>query len=773
MRLPTRPPLQVVPSQRLRVLPKPQTKTIVPKGIWALFVVSLLVFAVSFYITSWTTTGPTLLPPESTTPAAFDWLKPSSWNLLPPSLPRGTRLIPEFLQLPQSPWQQLEPLGLAVIFCLSLRLLPSNNWTRLVVKLIVVGLATRYMVWRILANTLNFATLLSTGLSVWILLVEVWSYVGTVLSQLQSIWSTSRLRTQQANQYEQDIRSGRYLPTVDVIIATYNEQPHMLRRTIAGCMAMDYPGTFKVYITDDGRRPQVRALAQEMGCGYITQPDGFINRHAKAGNMNNALSCTQGELIVGVDADFVPFKNFLMRTVGFFQDPEICLIQTPQDFYNPDFHVRNLGIDYSMPNDLQMFFRHNQPLLDAGNAVICCGTSYVTRRHVLQEIGGYFDRCLGEDSPTSMKMLTHGYRVVYLNEKLSMGESPRNCHELVSQRIRWLQSNIQIFYNAKEIPVFTKLNLIQRSFFLTMLMGAYSPLVKASLLLSPLLCLILGVSNYISTTGEFLYYCAPYLLLVLGTMGWASNYNISFIYQEMYDTLLCFPGVKRIFQIWTGGVYGKYGSAVTVKGSLATQKRYNLHITWYLLVLTLVSVGLMLLYTVGQNMGIWALAASEEYGLLFFWMTYNCLIFILTLIAAIDQPERRSLDRFPARVTGKLTLSDQASVWGFSCDLSEGGACMEFITDTMLVPGMRGELEFLEQGFSVPVQILRVETSDQSLRVSLAFHDLETSHYCDLADMLYMNMAWWKRTRRLGTLDSVFVMVGSVLKLRPIMSAYR
>ena len=118
--------------------------------------------------------------------------------------------------------------------------------------------------------------------------------------------------------------------------------------------------------------------------------------------MNNALRHTDGELITVIDADFVPFKNFLTRTVGFFQRKEIDLVQTPQKFYNPDYFARNLGLEHLLPGDLEHFYGFVQPSRDVGNSVICCGTSYVIRRSSLKAVGGYYTRCCVEDFQTSV-----------------------------------------------------------------------------------------------------------------------------------------------------------------------------------------------------------------------------------------------------------------------------------------------------------------------------------------------------------------------------------
>ena len=118
-----------------------------------------------------------------------------------------------------------------------------------------------------------------------------------------------------------------------------DEPVFILRRPIIGCQAIDYADK-KIYLLDDTRRPEMKQLASELDCHYVTRSDNY---YAKAGNLNHTLPLTNSELIVVFDADFVPTKNFLTRTVGFFQDEEVALVQTPQSFYNIDPIARNLG----------------------------------------------------------------------------------------------------------------------------------------------------------------------------------------------------------------------------------------------------------------------------------------------------------------------------------------------------------------------------------------------------------------------------------------------
>jgi cellulose synthase (UDP-forming) len=764
MRLTTRPLSRPEPKPKLKLIPKVQTKKLVPSWIWGIFVASVVLFIGTVYVTSWTSTGPTFIPIEVLSPFSSP-ISPFEKPLTPP----GVRYLPEFLQIPGNTWETLWPVAGAAFICVLTRVIPSTNLTRLVVKLIIVLLAARYMVWRTVGNTMNFSTWFGTSVSIFLYAVEVFGFVMLILNSLQTIWSNAHLRSAQADGYAHDILSGRYLPSVDVFVPSYNEPEFIVRRTVVGCQAIDYPNK-KVYILDDSIRPNMLALAEELGCGYISRKPDFINKHAKAGNLNNALPQTDGELIVVMDADFVPFKNFLMRTVGFFQQPDVAIVQTPQDFYNPDHHVRNLGVTHLFPNDLAMFFRFDQSTRDAANTAMCCGTSYVIRRKCLESIGGYFTRCVSEDSSTSTLLLTRGWRVVYLNETLSMGESTRNYADFMKQRLRWLQGNLQIFYCFKEVPIWSnKLNWVQKSYMVMHLMGCFQPFIRAVCLLTPLISLYVGISPVVSTLPEILYYGAPFLLLIAGTTGWASEYTSSYFFNQVYETIFCFPGLQRLFTTLRRP-FGK-GFAVTPKGVTNDAKNYNLHNTWPLLLLMALTVSVISLQLVGYRMGLWEALTSPEFGLVFFWLIHNFVVMGVAVLAAIDQPERRLVDRFPLRTPCKLTC-DHRTYWGHTNNVSEGGANLTLISEGFIPRHSSVVMEFLEHNFSVEAEVLRSRQSNQYENVSLKFTNLTAEQNRHLITLLYTNLDWWKRTRRVGGLDAFLALFLSFLQFKPLMSVY-
>ncbi len=173
------------------------------------------------------------------------------------------------------------------------------------------------------------------------------------------------------------------LPSVDVYIATYDEQLEVLEKTIVGALCLDYPN-FKVWVLDDGRRPWLKEFCGAKGVGYITRPD---NAHAKAGNINHALTKTNAEYFALFDADFIVQRNFLMRTMGFFADPTIGIVQVPHTFYNHDPMQTNLALRKTLPDDQRFFFEAIMPSRDGWDAAFCCGSNSVTRREAMRSIG--------------------------------------------------------------------------------------------------------------------------------------------------------------------------------------------------------------------------------------------------------------------------------------------------------------------------------------------------------------------------------------------------
>ncbi|SLM18409.1 putative glycosyltransferase [uncultured spirochete] len=168
---------------------------------------------------------------------------------------------------------------------------------------------------------------------------------------------------------------------VDIFITTYNEPEELVATTAKAALRIDWPDK-KVYILDDGARESMKKTAEEIGCGYISRGEEWTEkpRHAKAGNVNNALLETSGEFILILDADQIPAPAILRKTLGFFADPALAFVQTPQYFYN-------LPPGDPFGNEASLFYGPIQQGKDGWNAAFFCGSNAVLRREALMQLG--------------------------------------------------------------------------------------------------------------------------------------------------------------------------------------------------------------------------------------------------------------------------------------------------------------------------------------------------------------------------------------------------
>ena len=168
--------------------------------------------------------------------------------------------------------------------------------------------------------------------------------------------------------------------TVDVFITVYNEPLDLVRATARGARDIVYPHS--TYILDDGASAEMEQMAREEGIGYVTRTADWKDRprHAKAGNLNNALFQTSGELLLILDADQIPTPEMLDKTLGWFRDERVALVQTPQYFVNvPDSDP--------MGSQAPLFYGPIQQGKDGWNAAFFCGSNAILRREALMQLG--------------------------------------------------------------------------------------------------------------------------------------------------------------------------------------------------------------------------------------------------------------------------------------------------------------------------------------------------------------------------------------------------
>lgn len=676
--------------------------------------------------------------------------------------------------------------ALTLFVLLILQLSPRPQaWSRSIVIGILLILTVRYLTWRSL-STLNLSTPLNGVFSLGLYGMELLLLSGGLIQLVLLL--RIRDRRPEADQRSIAVLDGTFAPTVDVLIPTYNEAPFILQRTVLGCQALDYPNK-TIYLLDDTRRPEVAALAKELGCEYLTRPD---NRHAKAGNLNHALAQTQGELIVVFDADFVPTRNFLIRTVGFFQDPEVALVQTPQTFYNPDPIARNLGLEDVLTPDEEVFYRQIQPIRDGAGSVICAGTSFVMRRSALTATGCFVTESLSEDYFTGIRLAASGYRLVYLNEKLSAGLAADSIAVQALQRVRWAQGTLQAFFiqtNPLTIPGLTP---IQRLAHLEGLLHWFTSLARVGLLLMPLAYSFLGVIPLRATGEDLLYFFLPFYLVSFSTAAWLNFRARSALLGDVYSLVLVFPLALTVIKVMLNP-FGK-GFKVTPKGGVSDRFSFNWQLAYPLIIFFMVTavslwtnLGMYLLKG-GWQPGMSATLVDQVKGLGigWIWSAYNLVMLSVALLILIDVPRPSPFEWYNLRRTVRLNVEDGAespagfvaadagrspasvfSVWGMTTALSEIGAEVELTQKNLLMASpMQATLEFVEEGFTVQTAIERVDSSSEFFKVRLRFESLPLKQRRRLIELLYCRPGQWRDRCSPNEFQSLWLLLKVLLRPR-------
>ena len=345
---------------------------------------------------------------------------------------------------------------------------PEPKGRRAVIRttaLVAIVATAAYLGWRI-----GFTVRQSLWLAIPLWLLELHALVGLGLFTF-SLWDLDAA-PRPAGRTMADLR-------VALLIPTYDEPTEVLLPTVAAAVSLS--PAHETWVLDDGARPWVEELAGTLGARYLARPE---HDHGKAGNLNYALDRVDADVVGVLDADHVPASGFLEHTLGYFADPRVAVVQTPQEFYNADsfehrrrlFAARGDDPDDEDPDDerlfgeQRLFYRAIQPGKNRWDAAFWCGTSALVRVEALREVGGVAEETVTEDIHTTIRMQRRGWRTVYHNEVLARGLAARNAEEYFTQRLRWGTGAMQVLH--AEHPITGRgLGFAQRLAYASTLLG--------------------------------------------------------------------------------------------------------------------------------------------------------------------------------------------------------------------------------------------------------------------------------------------------------------
>jgi cellulose synthase/poly-beta-1,6-N-acetylglucosamine synthase-like glycosyltransferase len=565
-------------------------------------------------------------------------------------------------------WPESVTSGLAAAGLLLL-LLPwaQREDPRIRAALVAIALIVtwNYLLWRI-TETLppaRFSADWLLGIS--FLSAEVLTAIGGTITWILLSRSSSRSPTVAANMpWLMQTR-----PLVDVLICTYNEDRAILERTIIGAMGMNY-SNFRVWVLDDGRRDWLRDLCAKKGCRYLTRAD---NAHAKAGNINHALRHLAAlpsppDFIAVLDADFVPFSNFVSRALCLFREPTVGIVQTPQHFFNPDPIQSNLAISEVFPDEQRFFFDIIMPARDAWELAFCCGTSSLIRFSALLEIGGFPTDSVTEDFLLTIRFREYGYKTLYLNEKLSVGLAPEGINEYTTQRTRWCLGLVQIcrgpsspFHRGNRLPLRFRISLIE-----TFLYWGSSFLFRIFCMLAPPLFFLFDIRMVQADFSDAIAHFAPMVITQVAITTWLGGGRMLPFIADVYQMLIA-PEIIKVVAVallWPHGHKFK----VTAKGIHYA----GLNVQWRLLcrflgLASITILGLAKVFAFDNSDLI-----EDGSALNLFWAWYNLVVLIICCIVCIEQPRRRVDERFHTREKVLIKVENQERAYEVK-DISASG----------------------------------------------------------------------------------------------------
>jgi cellulose synthase (UDP-forming) len=595
-------------------------------------------------------------------------------------------------------------------------------------------------------------------------------------------------------------------PTVDVLIPTYNEPVEMVTLTLTACTQLNYAkDRLNVFVLDDGgttqklddpdptraeaarrRSRELKAAAASLGVHYLTRER---NIHAKAGNINAALGAAitidghrrvaarhnpglgeprpQGDLVLILDCDHIPTRDFLQHTVGFFiKDEKLACVQTPHFFINPTPVEKNLGTAAISPGENEMFYGGIQLGLDFWNASFFCGSAALLRRRHLLEIGGLVEDTITEDAGTALRLHARGFNSIYLNKAMVMGLSPESFDSFIIQRSRWAKGMLQILLLRN--PLRQKgLAWPQRICYLNACLFWLFGFARLIFFLSPLMFLLFGLRVYNASLLQVLAYAVPHLL---GSY-FLSNYLYGKLrhpfYSELFEIIQSVYLIPAVISVFLNPWSPRF--RVTPKTiSLEHDTRTHLATPFYLMFLFN-----LLAFCAGAVLWINQPALLDTIAICLSWNTFNLFLVICCLGVVWERRQLRRSHRYASREPVRVKPSDggrpSAAILR---DVSISGLGLS--VDARMAPSephlLLEAADSYGHRYALPVQVLRTQDEGGRTTLGCRFAPEAEAVRRQVVGFVYGDSQRWKyfsesrHVEGIGTLRAFFRLVRIGLK---------
>ena len=266
------------------------------------------------------------------------------------------------------------------------------------------------------------------------------------------------------------VPDGYVWPKVSVHIPAYREQPEMLIQTLESVAALDYPN-FEVLVVLNNTPDEAQWAPIEKACARLGTRFKFLNlqnvKGFKAGALNLAMPhmAEDAEIIALLDADYVVEPSWLRDLVPAFDDPQIAIVQAPQDHRDGT----ESALKAMMNNEYAGFFDVGMVQRNEHDAVIAHGTMLMIRRAAFDKVGGWATDTITEDTELGLRLFEGGWSALYTNKRYGRGMLPDTLQAFMTQRHRWAFGAMQIIRKhwRHMMPRSKTLSLAQKAQFIT------------------------------------------------------------------------------------------------------------------------------------------------------------------------------------------------------------------------------------------------------------------------------------------------------------------
>lgn len=308
-----------------------------------------------------------------------------------------------------------------------------------------------------------------------------------------------------------------------------NKEPiDVLEKTLQAMINTDYP--HDTWVLDEGNSFEAKYLCQKYGAIHYSRKGiveynteiGKFKAKTKAGNYNSWYDQygKNYELVAQIDVDFIPKKNFLTKTMGYFKDPDVAFVGSPQIYGNVD----DSWIAKGAAEQAYNFYGSMQKGFFGIDMQLFIGANHVVRVAAHDAIEGYSGHIV-EDHLTGMKFYSKKWKSVYVPEVLAVGEGPSTWDAYFSQQMRWAYGLIDILFTQSP-KLFLKMRLKHIINYFLLQQYYFYGLAQVLGILLFSLYFIFSIEATSMELNELLLFYPPILIIQQIIFLWLQKFNI-------------------------------------------------------------------------------------------------------------------------------------------------------------------------------------------------------------------------------------------------------